>query len=518
MRRPVVAGIHQTVSVCAGQTLGMATASAQSGAPDLPAEQTHLGNWWIAGVDRQPVGGLLTFHPQHGASLKIAGSITGLLNRHVDGDPPLYAIFGVTADGEKITVLDAWLSGWSAPFALEAEATMETFRSPTIAIGSHLRDGSATLFGGGALRSQMLDEWAYGVVTKATGGFGRPHNISVEVPEPIEVDLPLGEVILHWPEGSSMSVQGETLKVDPYWAFKFSEHQTLDGVIRGTVRPLLELTGFATGAPDTASRIRAWHLPFPAADGLGGPETAVDGRLKDRPVSVTVHTTRVPAQENEKSGVHDFDFWLRFQSFTERPEVILQKWFDLQSADLSRLLVRFLSGAAGSSDDREDFGTCIRGLEQWCTQFVSADRMDEQLYRAELDKIEEVVSGDMWQLIKPIIRYSHGPTLAQQLKTFSKELDWPIGHIVESMPRFIAALVKYRGGYMHGFRGEPPFTDAEIVWALHVMRLLGIQAVLQQIGFTHDEAGEMLHQRRGGVQLLWDHDNPIRRFEDPITE
>lgn len=115
------------------------------------------GRWWLPGKSGKKLPGILSFDPEGGGRLKLAGSLTFkdssdvLVKALVSGFPSYSTVLGVANDGSRVTLFDTWVETPS----IDAEQ----IRANTAVVGAHCRGRSAATFEAIRLRFRNLESW-----------------------------------------------------------------------------------------------------------------------------------------------------------------------------------------------------------------------------------------------------------------------------------------------------------------------------------------------------------------------
>jgi hypothetical protein len=200
------------------------------------------GKWWLKDMDvedefvpDQAVAGTLTYSPEYGVELDLLGSFYGMFERYEDGslteEGPV-TIFGVTTEGEYMTILDSMYAG-------ESTGTKDiSFTTASYEKGTIIRGGlvdTDTTYWKCSFSFSNLGTWT-GIRTVTTPG---NHDIDVgpAVSESLSTDT--ADIMLNIHEDMSSAIDGRRGRV--YFTVYPAEPLTYSEYLSEYVRPLQNL-------------------------------------------------------------------------------------------------------------------------------------------------------------------------------------------------------------------------------------------------------------------------------------
>lgn len=206
------------------------------------------GKWWLEEMDEEDklvpdgaVAGTLIYSPEHGVELELLGSFDRMFERHDDDaeteNGPVN-IFGVTTEGEYVTILDCMYSGDSMS-RKDVSFTTESYEKGTV-IRRELVDTDSKYWKC-SFSFNNLATWT-GIGNVTTPG---DHDLDVgpAVTESLSTDD--ADIILNMHEDMSSAFDGRLGRV--YFTVYPDEPLTYSKYLSGYVRPLQNLVTLGVG-------------------------------------------------------------------------------------------------------------------------------------------------------------------------------------------------------------------------------------------------------------------------------
>lgn len=205
------------------------------------------GKWWLEDMDEEDelvpegaVAGALTYSPEHGVELELLGSFYRMFERHDDDatEDGSVNIFGVTTEGEYVTILNCMYSGDSMS-TKDISFTTESYEKGTV-IRRGLVDTDSKYWKC-SFSFNNLATWT-GIRRVTTPG---DHDIGIgpAVTESLSTDD--ADIILNMHEDMSSAFDGRLGRV--YFTVYPDEPLTYNEYLSNYVRPLQNLVTLGVG-------------------------------------------------------------------------------------------------------------------------------------------------------------------------------------------------------------------------------------------------------------------------------
>jgi hypothetical protein len=407
-------------------------------------------------------------------------------------------IFGLTPEKGRVTICAPALSGTKVTTIGSHQMNREQWLSATVFTGAHLPEGSQTQFSAVKMRTARLNDWTN--LPRAThDGERLHHSLTVDIPSPVLVPVPNGEVALEWWEtvqyGAAMSVA-----VSSFLCFRPSEPLNFETIWSGTLSPLFLMMCFFTGTRDRIESITL-NRPTDEADELYE--------------QIEVHVQRWGNYEPGEVNRHSF--LVRYEDLADHLSHVLPAW--LAMYDRTHLsMIEFFSDRLAPGFYAEDrFIRIARSMEMWHRDIVGGKLMESRVWKGLVDQAKGALSDPGHrQILRERLAHGNEPSLRRRLEEIVEIAGEPMSYEIETHPEFLQFVVTSRNSLTHGSKSPDPH---RLVSTTYLLELTFTCALLRHLGLPESEVDEHIRRSELGMWLFWSRGNPWEAFESatPIS-
>jgi len=457
-----------------------------------PAQnRSFRGDWHLESAPDPIQPGTLSLEPTQRPSLRLDGPLT---NRERP-DYSYHSIIGLSQDAEDITLILGGYRSQRAPWFSRVDyggkkppVIEEVWDGYAVAIGAKLPLGGATRVQQMVFRSRRLRDWARAIApefneavdAQLIGG-------TVELPEPLEVNLGWGKVTLQWGVVGHSSTHGANFRFFPEMLVDFTNPPTIDETWSLVITPLLQFFTLATGEGDYLECVR--YRGEEPDDGFGSPGIDSYGQSFYGGWFEWVSASWF-AHPNDKPDVWDFSHILPARETAAELATMLPRWIELQARASEPLADYFATLMWVSMTFEEHFAHLVRSLEVIHSIIQPGTRIPAPDFRAIRKKIKAALEGDPHrELIMSRLSHADEYSLLDRLTALLDTVGDRLLGYVGDVGSFARKVRDSRDSFTHT-SDLRVLEHPELQNAQTILDLLMRSVLLMQLGISKQEADE----------------------------
>ena len=407
----------------------------------LADEVTTQGVWWLAGSDRDPVPGTVTFTS--------TGLVRLELLDHLPDDPASGThvihgrrIRGGRPGGKEMTLLDAVLRS-TEETSWDSDGHAKPLKSQTWVASSYvsgglLDDPDSTRFTAVTVKTRRLGKWTG--IPEAAGNkhSERQRVLSVEIPSPIVCAIPgVGTVRLGWGETSHWSEMSARIEIIPYWHVELDVPQTMDELYRDILTPLLLWMTFVTGTGDRFQEVTLWRSSGPTPSDQQSFLWYTGEWSDDLPRRV-------------EPPAHEYLLPLK-RIMTDLPKV-LAAWFDMYRIagwPMTEFMLPYIRSNTAYEEER--FLGVVRSMESFHRLLYGGDEMPTDQFNDLINGVlERAQNADERKFLSERLKYANAMTQRKRLRNLVVMSSPAIQSLASKNKKLISKAIKLRNDFTHG--------------------------------------------------------------------
>lgn len=442
----------------------------------------YHGHWWFDDDEENPFAATALFDASEGWTMRIIGQDSGWADSKIGRPVPRRRIIGRCHGASYVTLLDAFVKHSTGGMEPASRVSMLAATNGVIGDGPapEAFDSISVTFEGLSRWARVRDaidiEWSS----------GRLKSVSFSPPDPSEIELELGTLILSWEQSGSLRATSVAQTIDAWWTFRPSEEPwKLRRLFDDIVRPLqilhVVMTGVSSSPPSMALTDGDRHWKLHRANPQASPVADDDDddqdwshewplrlhEIEDLDAAVTNWFTTIAESQLAVASI-SFILAREHKMYLETELLALYHGLEAYHRSRSTFAARTLSRRAVKRRTQELFEGCSNELREWARQYLA--HAGEPTFRSRV--------GDLMAYTDP----------------FSSDL---VGD-----ERFADVAKTYRNALAHGATPDPRPAD----WYSHMqivnrqLRAILHACLLRDVGVPPAELSDRLGRMRS-VQL-----------------
>jgi len=448
--------------------------------------ERYEGRWWIPGKQSADgvSGGSLDLGGDFGGVLRLNGSLQWDLSRRAEQTYDIPVIHGESAEGDRLTLLDAFVTGTRS--RLGGTATSQELVVQEVLVGEHL-DAQSLVFDSIEFELTALAEWLGGprvVVeeSQTTDAFVVTYKRSTPAATTVN---PIGEVVLvRGPEYKS-TPGTFTLRDSVRFLVKLETPRSIEEVFDLAVAPLQNLVTFATLTPSLPSRVTATS-----------PGVLVTPNLEVQlPIAVYRRgVERADLAERRVAGSYERLFTLGGApvGFGD----LVRRWFDLSSR-LGPLIDLYLSlDYSPSAHVETSFINVCQAAEGYHRATLTESVMKQEEHRGLVEILLQSVPPGRREWLSGVLAHSNEPSFRRRVNALADRAGDAIRPLVATRPRYSAKMRDHRNDFAHWLISEPiqPETAIELDDLVRVTRFVLASNLMIDLGWSVPDIAQAFNQ------------------------
>jgi len=407
----------------------------------LADEVTTQGVWWLAGSDRDPVPGTVTFTSTGLVRLEL---LDHLPDDHARGTHVIHGrrIRGGRSGGKEMTLLDAVLRS-TGETSWDSDGHAKPLKSQTWVASSYvsgglLDDPDSTRFTAVTVKTRRLGKWTGIPQAEGNKRSERPRVLSVEIPSPIVCPVPgVGTVRLGWGETSHWSEMYARVEIIPYWHVELDAPQTMDELYRDILTPLLLWMTFVTGAGDRFQEVTLWRSSGSTPSDQQSFLWYTGEWSDDLPRRV-------------EPPAHEYLLPLK-RIMTDLPKV-LAAWFDMyRIAGWPMTEFMLPSLRSHNAYEEEKFLGVMRSMESFHRLRYGGDEMPTDQFNDLINGVlERAQNADERKFLSERLKYANAMTQRKRLRDLVAMSSPAIQALESKNKKLISKAITLRNDFTHG--------------------------------------------------------------------
>jgi len=407
----------------------------------LADEVTTQGVWWLAGSDRDPAPGTVTFTSTGLVRLEL---LDHLPDDHASGTHVIQGrrIHGGRPGHKEMTLFDAVLKS-TEETSWDSDGHAKPLKSQTwvaysYVSGGLLDDPDSTRFTAVTVKTRRLGKWTGIPQAEGNKRSERPTVLPVEIPSPIDCAIPgVGTVHLGWGETSHRSEMCARVEIIPYWHVELDAPQTMDELHRDILTPLLLWMTFVTGAGDRFQEVTLWRRSGPTPSDQQSFLWYTGEWSDDLPRRV-------------EPPAHEYLLPLK-RIMTDLPK-ILAAWFDMYRI-AGWPMTEFMLSSLRSHNayEEEKFLGVMRSMESFHRLLYGGVKLPPDQFCELFNRVLETAqNADERKLLSESLMYANGMSQRNRLRSLVTRSSPAIQALATKNKKLISTAIKLRNDFTHG--------------------------------------------------------------------
>lgn len=384
------------------------------------------GHWWIPGQYGDRVGGVLSYEPQSGATLKLFEAFES--NLHQDAEHNYHSrLYDTSKDGDFLTLVNCLRDGFSSTHSQKGQVSSSTYTTRYIIEGTYVPSNQNVSFTELKVSFPGIEEWSQHFPESDTdhtpsGAF----ELESENPDPLEAEVMEYSLNIYTSFTPSLSrADTPSIASDTYFRL-YPKHKSITlRRLREYVSSLRDLLTLATN-----------HIMVPDYVQAKTPNSGHS--------DVNIYYTDSAFGESIKPGITNQNF--KLPDIPDGFEGLIENWFELKNEVESTIDV-FLGTRYGSGVYQQDtFLSLTQAVESYHRRRYNDEYMNSHTFDSDVyPDIMEFIRGDLDSVYNNPSMFNGSPLSNSQIQRLKSAKD------AHSIPRDLGnvldSAVKYANEY-----------------------------------------------------------------------